>query len=460
MYSTEKQAVAVSSMAASALMTVGKFIVGFMTGSLGLISEGLHSFLDFGATVLTFMAVRVSDKPADELHPYGHGKVESVAALAETALLFITSFWIIYEAAHRLISGKIEVRATWWSVAVIVVSIAIDISRARALKRVAEKTKSQALEADALHFSSDVLSSGVVLLGLGMVALGFPKGDPIAAIGVSIFVCHAGWVMGKRTIDTLIDTVPQGATERMAALIGGVQGVAGVARVRVRPAGSMFFVEADIAVGRSLSQDRVAEIRQKITEAIHAQSPEAEVSITTHPLALNDETVHQRVIIIAANHGASVHHITAHHSTGRLSVGFDLEVEGWRSIREAHEIASHLEEDMRVEFGQDTEVETHLEPLQDRGISGEDVDTPELETIKAQLEAFLAETRKLDSLHKVRARKTDVGMIVFFHCRTASDRTVSEIHEIVDSLERRIRQKYPEIFRIIAHVEPERVRLN
>ncbi|MDD4615819.1 MAG: cation diffusion facilitator family transporter [Alphaproteobacteria bacterium] len=458
MSSAEKQAVALSSMAASALMTIGKFAVGFMTGSLGLVSEGLHSFLDFGATVLTFMAVRISDRPADDTHPYGHGKVESMAALAETALLFITSFWIIYEAADRLLSGKIEVEATWWSVAVIVVSIVIDLSRAGALKKVAKKTKSQALEADALHFSSDVLSSGVVLLGLGLVALGWPKGDALAAIGVSLFVCHAGWVMGKRTIDTLIDTVPAGASERMCSLIESVPGVAGVSRVRVRPAGNIFFVEADIAVGRGLSQDRVAGIRQKIVDTVHAQSPEAEVSIATHPLALNNETVQQRVAIIAANHGANVHHITAHHSKGRLSVGFDLEVEGWRSIQEAHEIASKLEADMRAEFGEDAEVETHLEPLQDRGIDGVDVDPQDLALIKSQLEMFLAETGSLHSLHKVRARKTDVGMLVFFHCRTNSDRTVSEIHETVDAFERKIRQKYPEVFRVLAHVEPERSR--
>ncbi|MDD3371436.1 MAG: cation-efflux pump [Alphaproteobacteria bacterium] len=456
MSSSEKQAVALSSMAASALMTVAKFIVGFMTGSLGLISEGLHSFLDFGATVLTFMAVRVSDKPADTSHPYGHGKVESIAALAETVLLFITSFWIIYEAAERLMTGEAEVEATWWSVAVIVVSIGIDISRARALKRVAEKTKSQALEADALHFSSDVLSSIVVLVGLGLVAIGWPTGDALAAIGVSIFVCHAGWVMGKRTIDTLIDTAPQGASEHISSVVRGVHGVAGVLRVRVRPAGSMFFVETDIAVGRSFSQDRVAEIRKNVVEAVQKEMPEAEVSVVAHPLALGTETVQQRVFVIASNRGASVHHVTVHHSGGKLSIGLDLEVEGWRSIRDAHEIASQLENDMRAEFGAETEVETHIDPLQDRGINGVDVEDAELEKIKKNVGAFVEETGSLAHLHKVRARKTDLGLIVYFHCRSSSDKTVAEVHAMADSLEQRIRHKYPHVLRIVAHVEPER----
>ena len=453
----EKQAVALSSIFASALMTVSKFIVGFSTGSLGLISEGLHSLLDFCATIMTYMAVRVSDKPADSDHTYGHGKVESVAALAETGLLFLTSIWIVYEAVHRLLAGKIDVEATWLSVAVVVVCIGIDISRARALKRVAEKTKSQALEADALHFSSDVLSSVVVLVGLGCVALGWPQGDALAAIGVSFFVCHVGWKLGKRTIDTLIDTAPRGAVERVAALVRSVDGVAGVDRVRIRPAGSIFFVDVQVAVGRSFSQTRAADIKDAIARAIQAEMSEAEVTVATHPLALNDETIHQRVTVIAGNHNVSVHHITAHHADGRLSVGLDLEVAGHCSILDAHDIASHLEADIRAELGGETEVDTHIEPLQDRGVSGNNMEPAEQAEIAKLLERLASETGKLSNTHKVRIRKTDLGLIVLFHCRTAPERTVAEVHEIVDGLERKIRQAYPGIWRIVAHAEPERL---
>jgi cation diffusion facilitator family transporter len=451
----EKQAVALSSIFASALMTVAKFIVGLSTGSLGLISEGLHSLLDFCATIMTYMAVRVSDRPADSDHTYGHGKIESIAALAETGLLFLTSIWIVYEAAHRLLAGKIDVEATWLSVAVIVVCIGVDISRARALKRVAEKTKSQALEADALHFSSDVLSSIVVLIGLGCVALGWPQGDALAAIGVSFFVCHVGWKLGKRTVDTLIDTAPRGAVERIGAFVSSVEGVAGVDRVRIRPAGSIFFVDVKVAVGRSFSQARVASIRDDIVKAIQTEMSEAEVTVATRPLALDDETIHQRVTVIAGNHNVSVHHITAHHASGRLSVALDLEVAGHCSILDAHDVASHLEAEIRAEFGGETEVDTHIEPLQDRGVDGNDVEAAAQEEIRTLLERLVSETGKLGATHKVRIRKTDLGLIVLFHCRTAPEKTVVEVHEIVDELERKIRQAYPGIWRIVAHTEPE-----
>jgi cation diffusion facilitator family transporter len=451
----EKQTVALSSTFASAAMTIGKFMVGLSTGSLGLISEGLHSLLDFGATLLTFFAVQVSDKPADAEHLYGHGKIESIAALAETLLLFLTSIWIVWEAAHRLLAGKIEVEATWWSVAVIVVSIVIDISRARALKRVAEKTRSQALEADALHFSSDVLSSLVVLVGLGFVALGWPQGDPIAAIGVSIFVCHAGWRLGRRTVDTLIDTAPRGAVEHISALVRAVEGVKGVERVRIRPAGSTFFVDLDVSVGRSLSLVQVASMRDNIVTTIREQMPEAEVTVSTHPLALDDETIHQRLMIIAANHNVSIHHITAHRSDGQLLVGFDLEVDGHSSISDAHEIASSLEIAVRDEFGAETEVETHIEPLHARGIDGRLVEQEEQDKIREILERLASESGKLSGMHNVRVRESYMGLIVCFQCRTAADLTVAEVHEIVDSLEHKVRQAYPGIWRIVAHAEPQ-----
>ncbi|TAN61941.1 MAG: cation transporter, partial [Magnetospirillum sp.] len=205
MSSDRKQSVALSSVFASAAMTIMKLVVGLMTGSLGVLSEAAHSLLDMGAAILTWFAVRIGDQPADERHPYGHGKVESVSALIETGLLFVTAAWIIKEAIGRLLAEAVVVESTWWSVGVIVISILIDIGRSRALSKVAKETGSQALEADALHFSSDILSSCAVLVGLGLVWLGWPKGDAVAALGVAGFVMLAGWRLGTRTIDVLVD---------------------------------------------------------------------------------------------------------------------------------------------------------------------------------------------------------------------------------------------------------------
>ena len=191
-----------------------KLVVGIMTGSIGIISEAAHSALDFGAAALTLFAVRMSDKPADRKHHYGHAKVESVSALIETGLLVITSAWIIFASAERLMSGKTEIEVTWYAIAIMVISIVVDFSRSRALKKVARETNSQALEADALHFSSDILSSAVVLIGLIFVSFGITWADSIAGIAVALLVAGAAFRLGKTTIDILIDAAPEGLADR------------------------------------------------------------------------------------------------------------------------------------------------------------------------------------------------------------------------------------------------------
>ncbi|MER2556254.1 MAG: cation diffusion facilitator family transporter [Candidatus Competibacter denitrificans] len=196
-----KTSVALGSVFASAALTLMKLVVGLLTGSIGILSEAAHSLLDFAAAGLTYFAVRVSDKPGDERHPYGHAKIESVSALIETGLLFLTSAWITKEAIQRLLHGGAEVDTTWYAIAVILISIAVDFFRARSLMRVVKATRSQALEADALHFSSDIYSSIGVLAGLTLNAFGYPQADAIAALGVAFIVCHAGYELGRRTLD-------------------------------------------------------------------------------------------------------------------------------------------------------------------------------------------------------------------------------------------------------------------
>ena len=212
---SEKEKVALTSIAISAGLTVAKAVVGFLSGSLALLSEAAHSAIDCLATIMTYFAVRISGKPADAEHHYGHGKVESVTALAETALLFGLSGVVIWEAASRLFSGHGHaVEATLWAFGVIVVSIVVDFFRARLLYRVAHETASEALEADALHFGSDMWSSIAVLIGLCGLAAGFPWADSAAALVVAVFVCVAGWRLGRRTIDTLTDAAPVGLGRR------------------------------------------------------------------------------------------------------------------------------------------------------------------------------------------------------------------------------------------------------
>ncbi len=455
-----KEKVALGSIVASAGLTIAKGVVGIMTGSLAILSEAAHSLIDLVATVMTYLAVRISGKPADAEHHYGHGKVESVAALAETALLFVLSGVVIWEAAKRLLGAEEHfVAATIPAFAVIGASIIIDFFRARTLYATAEETASEALEADALHFGSDMWSSIAVMVGLGGVAIGLPWADAAAALVVAVFVCLAGWRLGRRTIDTLTDTAPAGAAERLTRVAQQVAGVVSVERVRVRPAGDKLFVEIDIAVSRTLPLDRVAALKTRIASELRVDMPRAEISVNTEPRALDDETVLERVNVIARNRALAIHHVTVHHIGERLSISLDLEVDGAMALGAAHDIADGLETAIAEELGMAVEVETHIEPLQADSLAGRNAEPERVESVRAALTVLAAASGTIHEIHDVRVRETEDGEIVNFHCRADPAKSVSIVHENVDGLERALRARWPSIKRAIGHAEPAGTKL-
>jgi cation diffusion facilitator family transporter len=452
-----KQQAALGSIAASAGLTLAKLVVGLLSGSLAILSEAAHSLLDLAATVFTYFAVRISGKPADQEHQYGHGKIESVAALAETALLFLLSALVILKAAERLMggmSGAIEVGVATF--AVIVVSIGVDFFRARVLSRIAQQTWSQALEADALHFRSDMWSSLAVLVGLGGVALGFPRADAVAAGVVAVFVGLAGWRLGKRTIDTLTDVAPAGVAEQVTAIAHRTVGVVGVDRVRARPAGTVLFIDVAITISRTLPLERVADLNTDLIRAIRAEMKQAEVTVTSRPLALDNETVLERVMIIARNRGLAVHHVMFQALSGKRSISLDLEIDGDLPLAAAHDIATGLEAAIAAEFGSDVEVETHIEPLQVKDDDGRDAPAERVAVVQAVLAELAAVQGPIRDVHEVRVRETRDGEIINFHCIVEPTLSVHDVHERVDELERGLRRRWPVIKRVIGHAEPRR----
>jgi cation diffusion facilitator family transporter len=453
----KKEKAALGSIAASAGLTVAKTVVGLLTGSLAILSEAGHSLLDLSATVLTYFAVRISGKPADAEHQYGHGKIESVTALAETALLFVLTAIVVFEAVQRLIGAHAHaVEATAAAFAIIIASIAIDFFRARALKRVAEATGSEALEADALHFRSDMWSSIAVLIGLFGVALGHAWADAAAALVVAVFICIAGYRLGRRTIGTLTDTAPAGAREHVAAIARQVPGVVAVERVRVRPAGAVLFVELSVSISRTLPLDRVTAIKQQLARAIRADMPATELTITTEPKALDSETVRERVMVIARDLGLAIHHVGVQTIGERLSVSADLEIDGAQPLAAAHEVASRLEDAVRRELGPEVEVETHIEPLPADLLAGRDAEPERIAEVRGLLASLATEFSALSEVHDVRVRETPAGEIVNFHCHVDPALSVRAVHDLVDTLERRLRRQFPTIQRVIGHAEPRR----
>jgi cation diffusion facilitator family transporter len=451
----EKERVALSSVGASAALTIAKGVVGLSTGSLAILSEAAHSLLDFAATVMTYFAVRIADKPADAEHHYGHGKVENLSALAETALLFVLSGVVAWEAVQRLLGGHGHVvEATAAAFAITFASIAIDFLRARVLSRLAATTSSQALEADALHFSADMWSSGAVLAGLTGIRFGYDWADSAAALVVALFVCLAGWRLGRRTIDTLTDTAPEGVAERISAAARRIRNVVSVERVRARQVGPKVFGEIEVGASRTLPLDRVESLKSDIAAAVTAAVPQAQISVSVIPRALDDETVMERVMVIARNRALAVHHVTVQTIAGKLSISLDLEVDGEFSLTAAHDIADGLEAAIRDEFGPTVEVETHIEPLQMMDVAGRDAVAAEVAAIGNALAELATASGMLRNVHDVRVRETTNGEIVNFHCDVDPTSTVADVHDLVDKVERGLRQRFPAIKRVIGHAEP------
>jgi cation diffusion facilitator family transporter len=450
---TGKTRVAAISVFASAGMAVAKFVVGIIIGSLALVSEALHSSVDVIATTITWMVVRVSDLPADAEHQYGHGKFESVSALGVIALLYVLAGGILVESYSRLREGTLPPTISAIPFVVLLIDIGVNFWRARALHRTARATQSQALAADALHFASDVLGSVAVIIGLGLAGLGFWWGDAAAAIAVAIMIAALGLRMARSTVETLLDRAPQGASDKAREAILKVPGVVDVERLRVRMVGATHFIDAIVEVPRTYPIDRVEQIKQKAQDAVASALGESDLTFTAVPVALNNESVRERIMVIARNSGLAVHHVTVHDLAGKLIVGIDLEVDGDMTLTAAHDIAQSLERSIEDEFGADVEVDTHIEPLEPELPFGTDASSDRVETIKTALSRFAADT-SIHDIHNVRVRDTDAGEIVNFHCRAAPSMSVIKVHENVDEIERALRRAFPTVKRVISHAEP------
>jgi cation diffusion facilitator family transporter len=450
---TTKSRVAAISIFASAGMATAKFIVGIAIGSLALISEALHSSVDVVATVATWMVVRVSDLPADKEHHYGHGKLESLSALGIIAMLYVLAGGILVESYSRLREGAPPPTLSAIPFIVLLVDIAVNFWRARALNRAAHETRSQALAADALHFSSDVLGSVAVIIGLALSGLGYAWGDAAAAVGVAIMIAMLGLRLARSTVETLVDRAPEGASEQATAAIRTVPGVVDVERLRVRMVGSKHFIDAIVQVPRTYPIDRVDEIKRKAQAAVAKTLDDADLTFTAVPVARDNESVRERIMVIARNSGLAVHHVTVHDLGGKLTVSIDLEVDGEMALTAAHDIAQGLERNIRDEFGEDVEVDTHIEPLEPELPHGTDAAADRVETIRAALSRFAA-NGAIHDIHSVRVRDTDAGEIVNFHCRAAPSMSVIKVHESVDEIERALRRAFPTVKRVISHAEP------
>jgi cation diffusion facilitator family transporter len=343
--SSEQKKVAASSVLAAVLLTATKLAVGLFTGSLGILSEALHSALDLLAAAMTWFAVHISGKPADRDHLYGHYKVDNLSALFETILLLATCAWIVYEAVERLLFKAVVIEVNVWSFAVITLAIVVDFTRSRALMRVARRTRSAALEADALHFSTDIWSSLMVLCGLVFTMFGYPQADSIGALGVSAVVVWIALRLGRRAIDALVDRSPEDHAERTVQVALAVTGVRRAYDARVRHAGPRHFVDLKIAIEPGLSLFGVHKVTEQVEEALRGAFAHADVVVHPEPDATVPLRLSEVVALLAERVGARSTRFGARHRRGSGG-GPAPGVAARDSFAEAHRRASEVEEEL------------------------------------------------------------------------------------------------------------------
>jgi cation diffusion facilitator family transporter len=450
-----KERAALASIAVSGSLMAAKFAAGLASGSLAVLSEAGHDLADVAATILTYFAIRIANKPADEDHQFGHAKVEALAALAETGFLFALAVYILIVAIARLAANNTDIETSFSVFAVLLVSIVVDLVRWRSLKRIATRTKSDALAADALHFASDIVSSALALGGITAAHFGYPQGDALAALGLVVFIAAAGLQIGWRTVNTLVDTAPRGLASQVESVARSVQGVVSVETLRLRRAGAEIVGDMGITVSRTLPLEHAAAIEANVASAIAARYPEVALNIAAQPIALDNETILERVLLIAAKRRVPIHHVTMQDVDGRTSISFDAELDGQMKHGGAHEVISALETEIGRELGTSIEVETHIEPLEPRPLKGHPA-PEEIRTELATVLEALSKNAEIYNVHNLRVRATPDGMVVNYHCRVSPQLTVSQVHAKVDELDRKMRGAFPGIVRIVGHAEPSR----
>lgn len=477
----EKRLVALSSVGAAIGLTGIKFIVAVLTGSLGLLAEAAHSALDLVAALMTFFAVRVADKPADATHNYGHGKVENLSAFLESALLLLTALWIIYEAITRLVYHEQQVEVNIWAFVVMIVAVAVDYTRSRALLRVARKLGSQALEADALHFRTDIWSSLMVIAGLAIVAIGrtwqlpawLAQADAIAALGVSLIVIWVSVRLAKETIDALTDHAPQEVDEQLRQTIQNVKDVTEVRRVRARRAGNKLFADVVVAAPRTFTFEQIHDLSERIETAadksVRRTFPTSEIDVLVHvePTQTASETVADQIYYLAERQGLHAHDIHVREVNGKLEADFDLEVQSDMALEQAHEIATCLEQAILKANPLLRQVTTHLEAPsaiieRRRDVTGQH---PDLASGVIEIADSIAGKGSAHHVHlyqpylslaasnvtgKSQLAELDLVLHTFFDPHIP----LSQAHLQAEEIQRALRLTYPYLGSVVIHTEP------
>jgi cation diffusion facilitator family transporter len=437
----------------AAVVLIGlKLGAGLASHSLGLISEALHSGTDLVAALLTFFAVGVAVRPADPGHQYGHGKAEHLSALAEAAILVAASIFIAWRAISHLVGASTtSVEATWYAFAVIVIVIAVDISRTVVLWRASRRYRSPALAASALHFATDLAGSGAVLVGLVLVSQGYARADSAAALFVAFLVTLAAARLMKRNVDVLMDRAPADAEEAARVAIAGIEPAVTLQRLRMRQAGGRQFADVVIAVppGAAVGQGHAA--ADRVEDALEAVLPGSDVVVHVEPQE-DEEAIRERAhnAALGVPGVREVHNVTVLDVGGRTEVSLHLKLPGELSLHEAHEVANQVESAIAAAVPEVDSVQIHLEPLR------EVAEGRSMEDDRKERDAVLQIVREVTGREPRELRFVDTrdGLLAYLTLGLDPSIPLAEAHARASEVEERIHRARPDIADVVVHTEP------
>jgi len=467
-----KRTAALLSVCAATVITLLKLVTGILTGSLGMLSEAAHSGIDLIASAITLFSVQAADRPADEDHSYGHGKIESLSAFVETGMMLASSIWIIYEALDRIIhrGRQLEIPLTVWPFLVLALSVAVDYKRSRSLRKVAAQQHSEALAADAAHFGTDLWASAAVFLGLCATKLGellhrrgLELADPVAALIVAAIILRVSWRLAHHTADTLLDATPaeEGKTaaqtrRKLLYELGAIPGVISVDRLRTRRSGSGYFADLTLAMPRNMTFQRSEQITTAATEAIQRVLPDADVVVHSVPTATLAESVHDRVRAVASRANLSIHDVSIQQYDNTLHLELHLELDETLPLREAHDIVTHLEADIRYEVPSIASILTHIEsePGTIEQPAQLERDREQARQLSDILRDVASQFPEILDIHDIQVAHHNDRIQVNCHCTLPDELPMAAVHQVITALENAYKLAAPDVSRLLIHPEP------
>lgn len=454
---SKKMHIAQSSMIAAIFIVMLKMFAAYYSGSLGVLSELFHSSIDLIATVATILSVKYSSKPPDEMHNYGHEKVESFSALFQVIILVAMCAYLVYESINRIIN-HVPVHISIFTFSVIIICIVVDFSRSRALIRVAKETNSQALEADALHFSSDIMSSVVVLVGMVFTYFNlFPLADPLSAIGVSIIIVFTTFKLTKKAIDSLMDRVPPGLRDKITEEVSKMDGVEGIKSIRIRSSGSKIFIDMIIQIARMKLFSRTHEIMDSVERKIKELAPDSDIVIHSEPVETKDETINDKIRMIVNNQGFKCHDIFSHKMGNEIHSELHVEIDDTNDLKLAHLKISQLEEKIKKDIPVISKMDIHLDEPSEITFDTVDVTMLSKELIR-NVENILKQYDFIKKYYDIEVMNSNEKLRVSMKCEFDKNMTFEEVHDKVTILESKIylhlKELYQNLSNVIIHSEP------